>query len=82
MVDGQVLLDLCYEEDSHATVDMNLVMSGNGNVVEVQGTGEKRPFTKDELQQMLNVAEAGIGELIDYQKDLLGQSSWRVGRER
>lgn len=80
VVNDAVLLDLCYEEDSTAAVDMNLVITGNGQVVEVQGTGEKRPFSKDELAQMLAAGEKGINELIDYQKDLLGKLSWRVGR--
>jgi len=81
VVDEAILLDLCYAEDSNATVDMNLVMTGSGQLVEVQGTGEKRPFTKDQFQQLLSAGEKGINELIDYQKDLLGTLSWRVGRE-
>lgn len=81
IVNGEVLLDLCYEEDSSAIVDMNLVMTGDGNIVEIQGTGEKRPFTQAELQQMLAAAAAGISELIDYQKELLGGLAWRIGRE-
>jgi len=81
VVREEILLDLCYTEDSSAIVDMNLVMTGGGQLVEVQGTGEKRPFTKDQFQQMLVAGEKGINELIDYQKDLLGSLSWRVGRE-
>jgi ribonuclease PH len=81
VVDEKVLLDLCYAEDSNAIVDMNLVMTGSGQLVEVQGTGEKRPFSKDQFQQLLVAGEKGINELIDYQKDLLGTLSWRVGRE-
>ncbi|MDR3560684.1 MAG: ribonuclease PH [Negativicutes bacterium] len=81
VVGEAVMLDLCYAEDSSAIVDMNLVMTGSGQVVEVQGTGEQRPFTKDQLAAMLAAAEQGINELIDYQKDLLGTLSWRVGRE-
>ncbi len=80
VVDGEVLLDLCYEEDSRATVDLNLVMTGEGHFVEVQGTGEKAPFSKDELKAMLAAGEQGVTALIDYQKDVLGQLAWRIGR--
>jgi len=76
-----VITDLCYEEDSSAIVDMNVVMTSNGQFVEVQGTGEKRPFSRDELNQMLEIAEKAVGQLIDYQKDILGPLSWKVGRE-
>ena len=76
-----VITDLCYEEDSSAIVDMNVVMTSNGQFVEVQGTGEKRPFSRDELNQMLVIAEKAVGQLIDYQKDILGPLSWKVGRE-
>lgn len=75
------VLDLCYEEDSQAVVDMNLVMTGNGNFVEVQGTGEKSDFSKKQLGEMLGLGEKGINELIDYQKDILGALAWKVGRE-
>ncbi len=76
-----VIADLCYEEDSAAIVDMNVVMTGSGEFVEVQGTGEKRPFSRNELNDMLAVAEKAVSELIDYQKDILGPLSWKVGRE-
>ena len=76
-----VIADLCYEEDSAAIVDMNVVMTGCGEFVEVQGTGEKRPFNREELNEMLAVAERAVGKLIDYQKDVLGPLSWKVGRE-
>jgi ribonuclease PH len=80
VVGGDVLLDLCYEEDSRAIVDLNLVMTGEGHFVEVQGTGEKAPFSKAQLTAMLAAGERGIAELIDYQKDVLGQLAWRIGR--
>lgn len=80
--DGTPLLDLCYEEDSQAAVDMNVVMTGSGQFVEVQGTGEGRSFSREELDQLLAKAELGIQELIDYEKDVLGgQLVWKVGRE-
>ncbi len=79
--DGEPILDLCYEEDSHAAVDMNVVMTGAGHFVEVQGTGEGRPFTHAEHDAMLSLAESGIEKLISYQKDVLGNFlGWRVGR--
>lgn len=81
VIDNQTVLDLCYEEDSNAIVDMNIVMTGIGQFVEVQGTGEKHPFSREQLNQLLAVGEAGIKSLIDYQKDVLGPLSWKVGRE-
>ncbi len=78
---GVPILDLCYEEDSHAAVDMNVVMTGAGHFVEVQGTGEGRPFTRTEHDAMLSLAEEGINKLISCQKDVLGNFlGWRVGR--
>lgn len=80
--DGTPALDLCYEEDSQAVVDMNVVMTGEGGFVELQGTGEQRPFTREELATLLAYAQAGAASLIDYQKDVLGgQLVWKVGRE-
>jgi ribonuclease PH len=70
-VDGRILLDLNYEEDSKAEVDMNVVMTGEGKLVEVQGTGEMAVFTKEEMDQLLKVAEKGIKRLIKIQKDCL-----------
>ena len=76
------ILDLCYEEDSQAIVDMNVVMTGAGKFVEVQGTGEGRPFSHEELGQLLQLGEKGCRELISYQKDILGgELVWLVGRE-
>ncbi len=76
------ILDLCYEEDSSALVDMNIVMTGSGSFVEVQGTGEGRPFTHDELSALLRLGEKGCRELIEYEKYVLGDDlGWYVGRE-
>ncbi len=78
---GEPILDLCYEEDSQAAVDMNVVMTGAGSFVEIQGTGEGRPFTRAEHDAMLSLAEGGIRQLISYQKDVLGNHlCWRIGR--
>ena len=80
--DGTPLLDLCYEEDAQALVDMNIVMSGAGNFVELQGTGEGRPYTRAELRQLLALGEKGCRALIDYEKDILGgELDWLGGRE-
>lgn len=79
--EGEPVLDLCYDEDSQAIVDMNAVMTGEGQFVELQGTGEGRPFSRKELDALLELAEQGIDELISYQKDVLGgQLVWKVGR--
>lgn len=71
IVDEQLLLDLVYEEDSRAQVDMNVVMTGSGQFVEVQASAEGRPYTADELQKLLDLAGGGIRELIKAQQELL-----------
>lgn len=73
IVDGEPLLDLCYTEDYSAQVDFNVVMTGTGKIVEVQGTAEESPFTKDEMEQLLILAEKGINQLIDMQREVLTQ---------
>lgn len=77
--DNQQLLDLCYAEDSTVSVDMNLVMTGNGNIVEVQGTAEGEPFNWEQMQGMMKLAQKGIAELIVIQKELLGPICERIG---
>jgi ribonuclease PH len=71
IVNGKILLDLCYEEDSKADVDMNFVMTGSGKFVEVQGTAESAPFTKKQMDKMSEIAEQGIKELLRAQKQAL-----------
>ncbi|MAE70395.1 MAG: ribonuclease PH [Gemmatimonadetes bacterium] len=71
-VQGRVLLDLCYEEDVRADVDMNVVMTGDGRFVEVQGTAEGAPFDRAAHDQLLDYAAAGIEELIGRQLEALG----------
>jgi ribonuclease PH len=71
IVEGRVLLDLCYEEDSKADVDMNFVMTGSGKFVEVQGTAESIPFTRRQLERMTEVAQQGIRELVGAQKKVI-----------
>lgn len=69
IIDGQPMLDLDYELDVNAEVDMNVVMSGRGLFIEVQGTAEKAPFTRDELDQLLDLASKGISELHALQRE-------------
>src|SRR5579862_9470706 len=71
IVDNQLLLDLAYEEDSRAQVDMNVVMTGTGRFVEVQASAEGRPYTDRELQQLLALAAGGIRQLQEAQQELL-----------
>jgi ribonuclease PH len=73
VVDGRPVLDLCYEEDSRAEVDMNIVMTGSGAFVEVQGTAESRPFGRDALNELLALASSGIRELIEKQRVEIGE---------
>lgn len=75
------ILDLNYVEDSTAEVDMNLVMTGAGNFVELQGTGEESTFSRTQLNELLDLGEVGIRQLIDLQKQALGEVANRVGEE-
>lgn len=72
IVDGVPLLDLNYEEDSSAQVDLNVVMAESGAYIEVQGTAEKYPFTQDQLQEMLDLARTGCEGLFQTQREALG----------
>jgi ribonuclease PH len=72
IVDSRLLLDLDYAEDSGAEVDMNFVMTGRGLFIEVQGTAESKPFDRDRLNAMTELAAAGIGELTCKQREILG----------
>jgi len=71
IVDGVPLLDLEYTEDSNAEVDMNVVMAGDGRVIEVQATAERAPFSRTQLDELLDLATAGIEELTQVQHDAL-----------
>lgn len=71
IVNGKPLLDLNYEEDSHADVDFNFIMTMSGKIVEIQATAEKRPFTEDEFSQVMQLAKGGIAQLISLQKKVL-----------
>lgn len=71
IVEGRLCLDLNYEEDSKAEVDMNIIMTGKGNLVEIQGTAEKRPFSKKDLDHMMLVAKSGIEKIVSIQRKIL-----------
>ena len=73
LVDGRILLDLEYVDDVAAEVDFNVVMTGRGLLVEVQGTAEGQPYTRHELEQILDMAEIGIRELVAAQKEIVGE---------
>ncbi|CAG7647937.1 ribonuclease PH [Paenibacillus allorhizosphaerae] len=78
IIQNQALLDLNYEEDSKAKVDMNVVMTGTGKFVEVQGTGEEAPFSRQELDELLALAESGIASMILEQEQALGPIADRI----
>jgi ribonuclease PH len=73
VVDGTPLLDLAYEEDSRADVDMNVVKTSDGRFIELQGTAEAQPFGRDALESLLSLADKGIKDLIDKQRDVVGK---------
>jgi ribonuclease PH len=84
VVDGEIRLDLCYEEDRDADVDLNLAMTGDGRVIEVQGTAEGAPFSRETLDRLLDLGECGIRELIQRQKEALAgpQGPWPFAAAR
>ncbi len=71
ILDGHSILDLSYEEDSRAEVDMNVVMTGKGEFIEIQGTAEGAPFSKTDMDKLLSLAKEGIEELVEIQKEVL-----------
>ncbi len=72
IVDGVPMLDLAYEEDSRAEVDMNVVKVSDGRFIELQGTAETQPFNRDQLNELLALADAGISDLMDLQRQVIG----------
>ncbi|MGI6619902.1 MAG: ribonuclease PH [Bacillota bacterium] len=76
---GVPILDLCYAEDSAADVDMNIVLTGSGQFIEIQGTAEQSPFSSDLLQKLLALAQQGIGNLVEIQKQALGPAAALIG---
>ncbi|MHB1341501.1 MAG: ribonuclease PH [Coriobacteriia bacterium] len=73
VVDGATLLDLDYAEDSNAEIDMNVVVDGKGRFIEVQGTGERTPFDRARLDELLDLAAQGAGRLVDLQRRIVAQ---------
>jgi ribonuclease PH len=80
LTSGVALLDLNYEEDAAIDVDMNVVMTGAGRLVEIQGTGEEATFSREELNQLLDLASSGIEQLINVQRSVLGPIAELVGK--
>ena len=79
IVGEEKLLDLCYEEDSNAKVDMNIIGTDDGQFVEIQGTGEEAPFTRSELNEILDLGEKGIKQMIQLHKDCLKMDALWIG---
>ncbi len=71
IVEGRPVLDLCYQEDSSADTDMNVVMTAAGGIIEVQGTAEKEPFSRELMDELMDLAEKGIGELTQLQRKVI-----------
>jgi len=74
IVDGEILVDLCFEEDSKAQVDMNVVMNSKGELIEVQSTAEVNPFSRESFDKMLEKATNAVKEIIEIQKNILSQN--------
>ena len=79
ILNGNKIIDLCYEEDSKAKVDMNVIMTEEGEFVEIQGTGEESPFSRNDLNDLLALAEKGIKQLINIQKETLKMDCLWIG---
>ena len=73
IVDGEIMLDLCYEEDSRAEVDMNFVLTGGKKIVEIQATAEQQPFDDLQLRQMMDLARRGVESLVAKQQAVLSK---------
>jgi len=80
VIEGMPVLDLNYEEDAAAEVDFNVVMTEEGELVEVQGTGESHPFTRQAMDELLSLAETGVRQLFDVQKAALAEAGVIVGQ--
>ena len=79
IVGDQKVLDLCYEEDSNAKVDMNVIGTEEGTFIEIQGTGEQSPFNRNEFNDLLDLAQKGIKQMVQLQKDSLKMDSLWIG---
>lgn len=82
IVNGEPALDLCYEEDCNAEVDMNVVMTESGKFVEVQGAAERQPFNRKQLNELLDLAESGLRQIFEIQHQALGEIKTRVAPRR
>ena len=81
IVNGEPVLDLCYDEDSNAEVDMNVIMTESGRFVEVQGTAEKEPFSRKQLDQLLELAENGLGKIFEIQRKIVNDNADKAGTD-
>lgn len=79
IINNEKVLDLCYEEDSKAKVDMNVIMTDKGEFIELQGTGEESPFSRRELDELLTLGEKGVKQIIQAQKDVLKTDCLWIG---
>lgn len=79
ILNDEKIIDLCYEEDSKAKVDMNIVMTDGGEFIEVQGTGEESPFSRKDLDELLSLGEKGVKHIIQSQKEVLKKDSLWIG---
>ncbi len=79
IVNDEKIIDLCYEEDSNAKVDMNIIGTHEGEFVEVQGTGEESPMTRSELNELLDLGEKGLKQMIEIQKNALKMDALWIG---
>lgn len=79
IVNDEILVDLCYEEDSKAAIDMNIVMTDEGEFIEIQGTGEEKPFSREDLNKLLIAAEKGCKQMIELEKNSLKMDALRIG---
>lgn len=77
-----IILDLNYSEDARAEVDMNVVMTGEGRFVEIQGTGEEATFSREQLNELLDMAQFGIQQLIEIQRSTLGELALQIDMKR
>lgn len=75
IINNKLMLDLCYEEDSSAEIDMNLVMTGRGKIIEVQATAEKLPVARSEFDKLMELGARGIKKIIELEKKIVGKSS-------
>ncbi|MDZ4907306.1 ribonuclease PH, partial [Clostridium perfringens] len=79
IVKNEKVIDLCYEEDSNAKVDMNVIATDEGEFIEIQGTGEESPFSRSDLNELLDLAQKGIKQMVQIQKESLKMDALWIG---